>query len=269
MGRRQMIDYSTIDVSRLKRYPAYKLPRTYKLQKNPGSGCFMDPPGYPTYFTRSVYTQYGNSPWRGPQMVITYNGQHYVLDSLPDYSRDARPKVKSWDEKHAQFQKRLRGLWLSLPIDHLRTRAWIAKCCGYFQHCYDDPRIGGNKHKIKIGSWSTQQVMDIAPLLGLDVPMELWDLEDYSAVYSDPNKIEPFADLCARVENLTYRPWTYIRQWYPEYDPQVHGCNPGYGKEGDWWERWDHKPSPDECPGKPWARHGEYDTCQFCGMGRG
>lgn len=264
-----MIDYSTIDIDRLKKYQTYILPMTYRLQRGMGNGCFLDPPGYPTYFTRHVYTQHGNDPWRGPQMVITYNSRHYVVDSLPDHNRC---EVKSWDRRHKSFQNRMRKLWLPLPIGHPRTQAWISYCSGYFKNCYEDPRKDENKRKyageVKIGPWSTKEVIEVAPLLGLEVPIVLLGREDYELFYTDMKLALPLADLGAAVENLTYRPLTYIRQWYPEYDPWLHGREPGYGTVGDWWEIWDHRPSPDECPGKDWAKHGQYDYCQFCGWRR-
>lgn len=260
------MDYSTIDLARLKRYRTYTLPRAYKLQKDPGNGCILDPPGYPTYFTRNVYTQHGNNPWRGPQMVITHNGRHHVVKSIKD--RNQYSRVKSWDEEHAEFMERLRRLWLPLPIDHPRTQAWISYCCGYFRNCYTDPRCEEPTHagNVHVGPFSAEGTIEIAPLLGLEVPIELMGLEYYETIYADAQLITIFAILSGQVENLIYRPWNYIRQWYPEYDPHTHGCKPGYAK-GDWWERWSHKPSPEECPGKPWARHGQYDHCQFCGRG--
>lgn len=47
-------DYNTIDKDKLARLPLYHKPSTYRLQSNPGNGCYLDPPGYPTYFTRAA-----------------------------------------------------------------------------------------------------------------------------------------------------------------------------------------------------------------------
>jgi hypothetical protein len=50
-------DYSAINLTELQKLKTYNLPNSYRLQENYGNGCYMDPPGYPTYFTQSVYTQ--------------------------------------------------------------------------------------------------------------------------------------------------------------------------------------------------------------------
>jgi hypothetical protein len=115
------ISYETIDIVRLRRLAHYNKPPTYELQSDPGNGCFLDPPGYPSYFTRSVYTQHGNNPWRGPQMVL-----------LGRVVQTAR-------EDHEKVSARLKRLYKPLPLDHPRTRAWVQELYKHLQHCYRDP----------------------------------------------------------------------------------------------------------------------------------
>src|SRR5512139_2529311 len=92
-------DYDTIDTVRLTHLPQYKLPPTYQLNDGMGAGCAGDPPGYPPYFLRSVYTSHGNSPAKGPQHVITYFGVHYVVESSKDWDG-----CKSWEEYRAKIE---------------------------------------------------------------------------------------------------------------------------------------------------------------------
>ena len=115
------ITYETIDKNRLARLPKYKLPPTYQLQRDPGNGCYGDPPGYPTYFTRSVYTQFGNTPPRSPQLML--------LGRV----------VQAAHEDYETVVARLERLYLPLPIEHPRTRAWIQATYKHLQHCYRDP----------------------------------------------------------------------------------------------------------------------------------
>ena len=101
------MDFSTLNVAKLKKLDQYKLPPSYQLQDGSGNGCAGDPPGYPTYFTRNVYTKFGNDPPHGrPSMVITFERVHYVVGN-GDY--DAQSAL-------------LHRLWSPLPIDHPRTR---------------------------------------------------------------------------------------------------------------------------------------------------
>jgi hypothetical protein len=64
MKEKLSFDYSTINKDALNRLPIVKLPPTYRLQAGMGNGCFLDPPGYPTYFTQSVYTLRFSDEWR-------------------------------------------------------------------------------------------------------------------------------------------------------------------------------------------------------------
>jgi hypothetical protein len=54
-------DLTTINRSRLESLPLAVLPPTYRLQAGCGNGCYLDPPGFPSYFTRHVYTPEENA----------------------------------------------------------------------------------------------------------------------------------------------------------------------------------------------------------------
>jgi hypothetical protein len=122
--------WETINMKALKRLPLYKLPPTYQLQQDSGNACAGDPPGFPTYFTRGVYTQYGSSPRRGPRYVIAM----HIVDAGYGAERDAL----------------MRRLWLPLPLEHPRTQAWIADRFKHLSRCFFDPKLSGREQWDKV-----------------------------------------------------------------------------------------------------------------------
>jgi len=56
-----------------------------------------------------------------------------------------------------------------------------------------------------------------------------------------------------------------IRRWYPDFVPTDEMFEANWRHQGDWWERFDRNFTPEECPGKYGAKHGQYDWCQMCG----
>ena len=128
-------DLSTLDVAALSKLPLLgELPSGYHLQRDPGNGCYGDPPGYPTYFTRSVYTPNGNNPGRGPTTVIdSPDGPRVVATAETEWL-----KGDTWDTAHARRAALLRGLYAPLPFDHARVQAWVSAVHHHMQHCYKD-----------------------------------------------------------------------------------------------------------------------------------
>jgi len=125
-------NWDTINIKVLEGLPVYSLPPTYKLQRDSGNGCAGDPPGFPSYFTRSVYTSYGNAPTRGYSLVIVFNSVCYDIES-------ANWSGASYEEHRAKINALMRRLWSPLPLDHPRTQAWIADKYQHLNHCYLDP----------------------------------------------------------------------------------------------------------------------------------
>jgi len=89
----------------------YKIPRTYHLG-SPGAGSFLCPPNHPRHFVRSIFTQYGNSPGRGPNYFLDGT----AFDSLQEvdtlYGSDEYPR---------------------LPLTHQRSRLWLACLRSYYR----------------------------------------------------------------------------------------------------------------------------------------
>lgn len=102
---------STINQTQLDKLPTYNIPDTCHLG-TPGMGCHMDPPGYPTYFLRPVYTKHGDSPRRGPDVVLF--GRVY-----------SRAEGCVGDDNARRF-------WAPLPIEHPRVQAWAMSVATYF-----------------------------------------------------------------------------------------------------------------------------------------
>jgi hypothetical protein len=131
-------DYSTFDLVALRRLELYKKPPTYQVSTHWGCGCFLDPPGYPTHFLRSVYTQYGNSPSRGATEVVDYKGELYVTRHEEDWKRipSSVEPGKAWDYMSAKHDRLMRRIWKPLPLDHERVRLWQIHAYCYFKNCY-------------------------------------------------------------------------------------------------------------------------------------
>ena len=238
------ISYETIDQNRLARLPKYELPPTYQLQKDPGNGCFLDPPGYPSYFTRSVYTQYGNSPPRSAQMLL--------LGRVVQGPREDYEKVAA----------RLKRLYLPLPIDHPRTRAWIEKLYGYFKNCYQDPAKGPKVADLLIFPVPYYKLKTFT-----DDPRfsDEWREKERAAVDQANREITAVGYLVAIPEN--HRAVKYIQEYYPEYKPEINLIHNPTDSPGDWWERYDVQPTPANCPGMWGKKHPASGTwCQMCGF---
>jgi hypothetical protein len=127
------MDMSTLNVAELRKLKIYKLLGTYHLQQHPGGGYFLDPPGFPTYFTRAVYTKNGNSPPRNRvQTVISFEGVDYAL---PDPYRPG----ETWEKQRARWDALMHRLYIRLPFEHPRVLAWVSVLFGYFRNSYEDP----------------------------------------------------------------------------------------------------------------------------------
>jgi hypothetical protein len=243
---------STINLDKLGRLPLYIPPPTYTLQKDPGNGCFLDPPGYPTYFTRSVYTMYGNNPRKGAQMVISGR----VVESSQDWKF-----CKDWDAYRSKIDARLKRLYNPLPIDHPRVRAWIQYLYAYFHHCYQDPKKGPKVEDLVICPVSFTSLKNFT-----DDPRfsDEWREKEKAAVEQANREIIEAARPLAIPEN--HRAVKIIQEYYPDYQPEVDLIENPPGSPGDWWERLDAKPTPQECPGLHGKKHPANGSwCQMCG----
>lgn len=242
-------DYSTIDREKLGRLPQLKLPPTFHLSRSRGNGCFMDPPGYPTYFTQSVFTGHGNSPPRKGQATLVLLG-HVVCANY---------------ESLEEVDKRLRGLWAPLPIDHRRVAAWISECYKYFHACYSVPDI------LEYGRPKTLTMScDFAHRKFKDDPRfsDEWRAKERAAV--DAYNVEQTRQWNRIAIPDNHQAVRFIRKYYPEHAAIISWIGVPPASEGDWWSVYATRPSPEECPGEArWensARHPVNGSwCQVCG----
>lgn len=63
------MDYSTLHADELEKLEKYELGKK-QISKQMGSCCFLDPPGFPSYFIQHIYTEQGNEPGTGPTAII-------------------------------------------------------------------------------------------------------------------------------------------------------------------------------------------------------
>jgi len=230
-------DYSTLNLEALKHLPIHRLPPTYKYQAGPGNGCFGDPPGFPSYFTRSIYTQHGNEPRRGAQMVLT------IPEEKPRVFAVAWKSGENWDDHNARRKGKLRRLWKPLPLNHPRTRAWIRDAHRHLNHCYiDDSKTEYDGDRIFI-----------------------WPVPDYKLrSFIDKEKAAAVAPLAIPANHAAVR---RIRKFYPDYQPEPDLIdNPPTAVGPQWWERYATQPTPEQCAGLGGSNpHPIGNPCQTCG----
>ena len=254
---RRTLDTSTIDLGKLRTKPIYTLPPIYHLQSDPGNGCAGDPPGYPTYFTRSVYNAAGNTPRNAPQYVILDGGTVRV--------------VISKDAPYDNWQNTLRALWKPLPEDHPRTQAWTQATYAHHAHCYRD--VDGLVAKPEYGRPGTL----IYPITGFwetsyglrkfkdDLRFsDEWRATKQESIRLNNERILDLIDVVAKPEN--HSAVAVIRQYYPSHAPRLDYIEKAPENPGNWWETSAKPPTPETCPGQYSNAHPVNGSwCQWCG----
>ena len=122
-------DFSTLNLAELRKLPMFELPGGWSRQRHPGGGCFTDPPGFPTYYTRSIYTGRGDEPRSGPDTIIE-DPETGAMHALPRY-----------EGRGEELRALMAKLYVRLPFEHPRVQAWVSYLFGYFRNCYEDPAV--------------------------------------------------------------------------------------------------------------------------------
>lgn len=267
------ITYETLNLPAISsRMNIYQKPVTYSVNRHMGSGCFGDPPGYPSYYLRSVYTQFGNEPRKGTSQVLQVEDKLYAVPSL-------------W--KPGAREAFLNKLYLPLPEDHPRVQAWEQWVYTHFAHCYGHP--GKTMDAANLIIWPIREHTFISlgmfareidwreiPEIG-DEQVKLIMASREAAVKAERESYRTSLRPFITIDN--YRPVTYIRQWYPDHKPRLDWVAKAPGLSGDWWERHTSVPDPEECPGPlqdnrthknillrtPPPERKKGIRCQFCG----
>ncbi len=244
-------DESTINKDELNKLPIYESTPSRHLQEDPGNGCFLDAPGYPTYFTRSVYTQRGDTPENGAQMVIL----GHVIEHSDDWKG-----VKGWEEYSKIRDQKLRRLWNPLPLNHPRVRAWKIAMYNHLKHCYYDAEAKESDKTL------IYPVPDYKLKSFIDDPRfsEEWKAKEKAAIEQMNKEIIEHAKKIAIPEN--HQAVRSIRKFYPEYEPELDLIENPPRSEGNWYERLAERPTPENCPGEHGHKHPVNGTwCQMCG----
>ena len=265
MSRLEILDWSTINLDVLQKQPIQKMPPTYRLQKDCGNGCSGDPPGYPSYFTRSVYTQFGNNPphnWPGYNLVIEYMGTCYGIRS-----NNWEPK-ETWEKRGERQDKLFARLWNKPAINHPRTVAWILTMFMYYSHCYQDPTVTGDWHKkmliFPVPKYKLRQFQDDLRFSDEWRTSEQATVDCENAeIMGHARKVASWNNHCAVIQ---------IRTYYPEFVETAGGFSSNellqceFERPGNWWETMAKRPSPTECPGQYNRKHPcNGSWCQMCG----
>jgi hypothetical protein len=251
------IDTTTINRAKLESLPLAVIPRTYQQQSGMGNGCAGDPPGFPSYFTRHVYTEHGNSPSNPKSIDMTILGR--VLARVRDNPES--------------LTRRLRALWSPLPLDHPRTVAWIRDRYRHLARCYSVPdRLEyGRPKTLCAGSFGdfAHKTFDDDPRFSDD-----WRAKERAAVDAYNRDVDAeWARIAVPGNHCAVRA---IREFYPDYAPDLELiAHPPTEVEGDWWAVYASRPSPEDCPGMlaRWGRVGGHTVthplngnwCQVCG----
>lgn len=270
--RQQIADWSTINLAELRKLPTCQLPTTYHLQADAGNGCAGDPPGFPTYFTRSVYTADGNNPHRGASMVIAHDGNLYVIEKSE--------WAETWEEHKAKQDSLMLRLWKPLPLDHPRTQAWIRATFAHHRHCYQVPEL-----RAQGKNWSDAMLIWPGGTLGAtpygalrDVAFEInqarkdrdydrWTEAHKAAFIKEIEQSNAHIKVACEVAAVpdNHDGTIIVRRYYPDFNPTSE-LIAGPASPGNWWEVMSQQPTPDRCPGQygnPHPVNGSW--CQMCG----
>jgi len=257
----QTFDYSTIDTAALtERSRPITLGPGCRASDHYGSRCYLDAPGYPSYFVRHVYSASGNEPRSGSTVILM--GREIEAVDTP-YNPDARAEL-------------YRAIYRPLPFEHARVQAWIAKTFQHFRRCYRDakPDKYGRPGMLIYPYSDHDRALQVIDAHILDKP------EDPR--WSDTYRAELMAKRAAVIDAEETRaaaiaiPENYlavraVREIYPDQAPAAlmarYVTGDKYGP-GDWWEREAARPaSPEACrPYEGYVVPGHRaGWCQYCG----
>ena len=117
MYRKNHLDWSTINLQALEKFPEAKPYKNEHRSCDCGAGCYLDAPGYPSYFLESWYSPSGNQC-------------RYLIKGKEILGRK---------EDHQVLSKRLKKLWKPLSMDHPRVIEWIKAVTRHAQNCFVNP----------------------------------------------------------------------------------------------------------------------------------
>lgn len=271
--RLDTLDWSTINTERLRRLPHAELTHGDRLQDDCGNGCAGDPPGFPSYFTRCVYSLSGNGPNGKWSYTISQDGILYGVE-LKEWQG-------SWDEHSQRRQALFLELWNRPALDHPRTVAWIQATYSYHRHCYhttgwDGKDWHGKTHfLIWPGGCCGETPFGRIEKLEFEVDyskkhkaFDKWRVEEQESFkLKILENNERIIRMCEAEATPDHHNATHIvRRYYPEFNPTPELIEAKFNHPGNWWETAASRPSPDQCPGQYKHAHPVNGSwCQWCG----
>lgn len=124
-------DVSTLRLDRLQKCPQISGVSPWKSM---GSGCFLDPPGFPSYFMRG-YENRNNSGY-----AIQIGDMAYCVDG--ELANQGKGWIKpNWKKLGIpeDRKERLKWLYQPLPFENERVQVWIMALYMHLRHCYVNP----------------------------------------------------------------------------------------------------------------------------------
>ena len=267
-------DISNIRLDRLQKLPQLA---SGSVSYQMGSGCFLEPPGHPSYFMRSVGRDCNAYVIQVGDVAFVVDGELYTNGKLRevDWAKYGAPKTR---------EERLNWLYSPLPIDHPRVRAWIQQLYQHQGNCYvpvepvdrfksDDIVIFPTQNFTSMGlfvaepPWGTRSQLPFFfehvskesrnKLLALEVELVA---EANATVAAKRAAFEAKqAKLCTPDRHLAVRS---VRKFYPDYQPELDLITTRTSERiGDWWTILAEKPVPCPLAHEPHMRF----TCQYCG----
>lgn len=252
------MDFSTLNLDTLHKFHAWECSGRWSVG-GPGSGCFLDPPGYPSYFLRSVYLN-GNTSHRT-------DAPEYVIADDAGVFRIVR-RVRETAEWRDPF---LRRLWVALPLDHVRVQMWIRDCYRHFKHCYNDDRGRATDKNdngcliFPVPYYKLRQFHDDHRF------SDEWRTAEKAAIEAHNADVIARAAEVAIPEN--HSATRLIQKFYPDHQPDLTliANPPDRDGDGDWWQTECARPSIDSCQPRNGigARDHATQWCQWCGRNPG
>lgn len=270
-----MADLSTLRVDRLAKLPKHTLTRP---GRHMGAGCFLDPPGFPTYFLRMVEGRNDSG------YVITIGGEsRFVSDEVLNESRGwYRPNWRDLGAP-ADHQERLAWLYQPLPFEHPRVQCWIDALHKYMRNCY---RVPGAKNDMLVfppgrtdfvteGLFVAKPDTTRMPFFTEHLTEEgRRKLEAAIAEATAEAEREVKAKQEARTAEMaklctvdTHLAVLAVRKFYPDYQPSEARLAGEIGRThaGDWYGVLAERPVPCPCNHQAFTLKTFGFVCQYCG----
>lgn len=231
-----LFDYSTLDLEAIQACPTlweWQQEQSrrlgYRVSQHAGSACFLDAPGFPSYFVHSA-ASLSHSDTTDPLVI-----------PVPQWQMGENISGKSLYVVSRQYPRDLFPFWIPLPEDHPRVVLWIMHSYAYFKHCYGNPFGERDVHHCLV--W---------PIPDYSLPVRFRDHEGYREEYREQQRalvaeqnrlyIESFRDLAVSENHLAV---LHIRTFYPDHQPILEWIEeppiPPDQQKGTehWWERFD------------------------------